>query len=537
MIRGSAEALLPLPAGCVMQAIIAGDTTLTIEVVSTCSQSACPLCGHLAWRVHSYYERIVADVPCGGRRVILKLRARKFHCHTADCPRHLFTERFPGFLTSFARQTTRLQEALLAVGFATCGKAGARLAPQVGMRITPTTLLRQMQALPLPPVAPVSHIGIDDFAWKKGHRYGTIVVNLLTHQVIDLLPDRTTELVNAWLSAHPEIEILSRDRGGTYADGGRLGAPQARQVADRWHIMSNLGDAVERFLLRERIQIPPKPPEELAGSEKALALDPPASSLADPPPFAPASVRWQEHYREVQELHAQGKSLHAIAKRLHLARNTVRRYVRQAHSAEPTLARAPRPRRKSQLDPYDDYLRKRWQEEEHNASHLLSELQEQGYTGSTSSLREYLVRRGFRTRIPARKREAQAPREVRWLLCRPPDKLKPEEQEQLTRLLAANVQVRSLYELVQHFLKMVRKRDLPKLAPWLDDATSSGIAELQSFVAGILRDRLAVEAALSLPWSQGVVEGQVNRLKMLKRVMFGKAGFDLLRRRMLYRAS
>ncbi len=537
MIDGSAEALLPFPSGCVMQALTASETTLTIEVASTCPQSACPLCGHLAWRVHSHYERIVADLPCGGRRVILKLRTRKFHCHTADCPRKLFTERLPDFLKSFARQTNRLQEALLAVGFATCSKAGARLAPQVGMRITPTTLLRQMHALPLPPVEPVTHIGIDDFAWKKGHRYGTIVVNLLTHQVIDLLPDRTAESVNAWLSAHPEIEILSRDRGGTYADGGRLGVPQARQVADRWHIMSNLGDAVERFLLRERIQIPPKALDEAAGLEKASALDPPASSLADPPPFSPASARWQERYQEVQELHAQGKSLHAIAKRLSLARNTVRRYVRQAHSAEPTLVRAPRSRRKSQLDVHYDYLLKRWQEEEHNAAQLLSELRERGYTGSASSLREYLVRRGFRTRTPVRKREVQAPREVRWLLARQLEELKPEEQEQLTRLLAANAQVNQLYELVQHFLEMVRKQDLPKLASWLEDATSSNIDELQSFVVGILRDRQAVEAALSLPWSQGVVEGQVNRLKMLKRVMFGKAGFDLLRRRMLYRAS
>jgi transposase len=385
MICGSVEALLSLPPGCVVQAIVAAETTLTIEVVSTCPQSACPLCGHLAWRVRSHYERTVADVPCGGRRLILKLGVRKFHCHTADCPRTIFAERLPDFLQSFARQTNRLKEALLAIGFATCGKAGAKLAPQVGMRITPTTLLRQMHALPLPPVGPVSHIGIDDFAWKKGHRYGTIVVNVLTHQVIDLLPDRTTESVNAWLSAHPEIEILSRDRGGTYADGGRQGAPQARQVADRWHIMSNLGEAVERFLLRERIHIPPQAPDGAPGSEKASALDLPALSLADPSPFSPASARWQERYREVQELHAQGKSLHAIAKQLSLARNTVRRYVRQAHSAEPTLARAPRPHRKSQLDAHHEYLLKRWQEEEHNATHLLSELRERGYTGSASS--------------------------------------------------------------------------------------------------------------------------------------------------------
>lgn len=269
MIRGSGEALLRLPPGCLIQEMLADASTLTIEVASTCQTSPCPLCGQLAWRVHSHYARIVADVPCSGRRVVLKLRVRKFHCHTADCPRKIFAERFPDFLKAFARMTNRLQEALLALGFATCGKAGARLAPQIGMCVTPTTLLRHMHALPLPPIASVSHIGIDDFAWKKGQRYGTILVDLLTHQVIDLLPDRTSESVHAWLATHPEIKILSRDRGGTYAEGGRLGAPQARQVADRWHIMSNLGEAVERFISRERIQIPAKALDEPTGAEQA----------------------------------------------------------------------------------------------------------------------------------------------------------------------------------------------------------------------------------------------------------------------------
>ncbi len=183
MIRGSVEALLPLPLGWVMQEIMTSETMLTIGVVSTCSQSPCPLCGQLAWRIHSQYGRVVADVPCGGRRVVLKLTVRKFHCHTADCPRKIFAERFPDFLKAFARMTDRLHEALLSLGCATGGKAGARLAPQIGICVTPTTLLRHMHALPLAPVASVSHIGIDDFAWKKGHRYGTILVNLLTHQV------------------------------------------------------------------------------------------------------------------------------------------------------------------------------------------------------------------------------------------------------------------------------------------------------------------------------------------------------------------
>ncbi len=291
MVCGKVEAFLPLPSGCVMHEIVASETTLTIEVASTCPQSACPLCGLFAWRVHSHYGRVVADVPCGGRRVILKLRVRKFHCHTPDCLRTIFTERLPTLLQSFARQTNRLQEALLSLGFATCGKAGARLAPYIGMRVTPTTLLRQMHSLHPPPVASVSHVGIDDFAWKKGHHYGTIVVNLLTHQVVDLLPDRTAQSVNAWLSAHPEIEVVSRDRGGAYADGARQGAPQARQVADRWHVMSNLGDSVERFVVRERVQIPPKEPDAGTPSVRELVVEPPAAHSNDPLPFSPASAR------------------------------------------------------------------------------------------------------------------------------------------------------------------------------------------------------------------------------------------------------
>lgn len=316
-----------------------------------------------------------------------------------------------------------------------------------------------------------------------------------------------------------------------------MGHGKGLHKPDRWHSMSNLGDAVERFIVRERIQIPPNVPDALTALEQVPVLDQPPSNLADLPDFSPASPRWQERYQEVRKLHAQGKSLHAIARQLHLARNTLRRYVRQADSIEPILVRALRPQRKSQLDAHYEYLLKRWQEGAHNAAQLLSERKERGLTGSASSLREYLVRRGFRTRTPARKREAQAPREIRWLLSQKKEELKPEEQEQLSRLLEADEQVCKLYELVQRFLEMVRNQDLPKLSLWLDDASSSTILELQRFVAGVQRDRLAVEAALSLPWSQGVVEGQVNRLKMLKRVMFGKAGFDLLRKRMLYKAS
>src|SRR5258708_2959891 len=229
--------------------------TLTIDLACSDPTACCPLCHQPSERVHSTYQRTVADVPCGGRRVLLLLTVRKYICHTSDCSRSIFTERLPELVQSYARITNRLRQWIEAIGRAASGEVGARLAEHLGMRVSPTTILRRLMALFTPPVGKVSVLGIDDWSFRRGRKFGTILVDLITHAIIDLLPDRDAETAAAWMRLHPEIEIESRDRGEDYASAARLGAPQARQVADRFHLAKNLKEIVEEILARCRAEI------------------------------------------------------------------------------------------------------------------------------------------------------------------------------------------------------------------------------------------------------------------------------------------
>jgi transposase len=225
---------------------------LTLHVTSTQAWVPCPLCHVRTARVHSQYTRTLADLPWGAYGVRVQLRVRKFFCDHPACPRQIFTERLPTVAAPWARQTLRLAQLLLAYGLALGGEAGARLAARLGLRSSPAALLRLVQAAPTPATAAPQSIGVDEWAWRRGHRYGTILVNLEDHQVLDLLPERSAERVATWLAQHPTISVVGRDRSALYAEGLRRGAPQAVQVVDRFHLLKNLREAVEAFLHDQR---------------------------------------------------------------------------------------------------------------------------------------------------------------------------------------------------------------------------------------------------------------------------------------------
>ena len=453
------------------------------------------------------------DLPCTGRRIRLLLSVRKFFCRVVSCPRKIFTERIPELIEPSSRLTTRLRVAVQEIGFATCGKGGERLSPKLGMRVTDTTLLWSLHRVKTPAVGQVRVVGIDDWSWRRGQRYGSILVNLETHKIIDLLPERTAESVIAWLEAHPEVEVVSRDRGGTYVDGATQGAPLAIQVCDRWHLLKNLGDAVEDFLVRAKIRLPQAEAQERSTDQKETFL----------PSFSTTPKRYQqtqarllrkwEISQQVQALHRQGVSLIKIAAQLGLARNTVRTYVRQPPDPP---APKPRPLRSSQLDAYEAHLLKRWREGCRNAALLHREIREMGYPGAQTLVRAYLAYlrkhpEQANYEHPRKERAASSsPRELRWLLARSPEDLTQEEQATRTRLLAVSEEVQRVHALLQAFQEMVRQRRPERLRPWMQEASKSGIAELKSFVAGIERGYDAVKAALCLPWSQGTTEGKVN---------------------------
>ncbi len=534
---------LPLPDGLEITAISMTEDELQVRVTSNRLSSRCPLCSTPSSAIHSYYRRTPLELPSTGTPVRLLLSVKKFFCRVACCPRKIFTERLPELLEPSSRLTTRLRSIVQAICAAFNAKGGACLAKQLGIRLSRMTFLHSLHLMSTPPVGNVKAVGIDDFAWKRGKRYGTVIIDLETHRLIDLLPDREAESVKQWLVAHPEIEIVSRDRAGAYADGASQGAPQAQQIADRWHVCKNLGDAVEDYLKRQQIHIPSAPSSDTALPEVPV---PPVM----PTPVAPVkrtrasqakTARKQAVVDHVKSMHQEGNSIHTIAARLDLARNTVRRYVRMEGPIQPTA----RPRKPSQLDPFYDYLCQRFKDGCSNAHQLFAELQEHGYRGGETSVRSFVarLRKGLSgmARPPKHTHtgaatSAGSPRELRWLLAKREEDLTAEERQDLNRLLESSQEVMELYCLLQSFLHMLRLRQPERLNGWMKQARESGIKELGSFVAGIERDYDAVRAGLTFPWSQGPVEGTVNKIKTHKRLMYGRASFPLLRQKLLHLA-
>ena len=525
------------------------DDQQIVLFATTRRASRCPRCRHRSTRIHSHYERVLRDVPCAGRAVILRLRARRFRCDVVRCPCRIFTERLPQLLAPRARRTLRAQEQLGSLGLALGGRPGARQATTLGLPVSARTLLRVLHRQPCPASGPVRILGVDDFAFRKGRRYGTILVDLESHRVVDLLPDRTAATVAAWLRQHPEVAVISRDRAGAYAEGARQGAPHALQIADRFHLVQNVTEALERYLARKHAAL-----RQATQAQDSPAPAPPGTAAAPAVPTAVPSTRaeHEQHdrrarrlgrYEDVRALYAQGYSQRAIADQLALSRDTVQRFLQAGHFPE-RQPRAPQP---THLAPFDGYVRARWDAGCHNATRLWQEIRQQGFAGSRVSVATHVQpwrqrpAGGHGTATTALAPAAAAtvsaaPRHVCWLLRRPEEERTAEERAYLARLYHLCPHIALAQALVQEFVSLVHDGDVPGLYQWLHGVEVSAMPEFVAIARGIWRDRQAVEAALTEAWSNGQVEGQVNRLKMLKRTMYGRAGFAFLRLRVLHAA-
>jgi transposase len=454
-----------------------------------------------------------------------------------------------------ARTTVRLRDTHCSIGFALGGEAGARLARTLAMPTSPDTLLRRIRNAaqvenPVPRI-----LGIDDWAWRKGTRYGTILCDLERGRVVDLLPDRTADTVAAWLQTHPGVAIVSRDRAGPYAQGVRLGAPQAVQVADRWHLLCNVREALERLLDRQRGSL------RAAAQEVVAVLAPtqepaPLLPVPDPPPVVPSEspcpnrqtmrqqVRRQrrcERYLRVRELHQQQVSVRQIARDLDISRRTVRCFLRAATFPERAVRRAmPTP-----VDRFAEYIRRRCQEGCQSAAELYQELKAQGCPRSYETVRRYIERRGYTTArgsasttAPSKPKpvvfEAPSPRRASWWLLGSVKELQPQERNFVEKLRQQDAEINGAVELAAEFGRMVRERQPSGFVDWLRRVEQHGAPEMRSMAGSMRQDQAAVAAGLELPWSTGPVEGQINRLKMLKRQMYGRANFELLRQRVLH---
>ncbi|MEM7330958.1 MAG: ISL3 family transposase [Chloroflexota bacterium] len=512
---------------------------VTIQASLRRRPSPCPKCNELSNQVHGYYQRTIKDLPILSSIVWLKLRVRRFRCQNATCSQQTFTQQVNEFLQPYQRSTNRLKTTLSHIGQFLGGRAGARLAMKLSMPISGDTLLRLVRRFPEEPLGLLRVIGIDDWAVRKGQRYGTIIVDLEKHRVVDLLPDRDSETVEAWLSQHPTLQIITRDRSKEYAQGITAGAPQAKQVVDRWHLLKNMYEVVERSLhtlypiLRER----------LANIAETNHLS--INRLRDtfPRGLSHEAIRQDRRaerrhkYELVHFMSARGLSTRRIAKIMGISRGTVFRFL-HAETYPEVKSRGYRP---SILDPYLPYLEERVQDGHWHARQLWEEIVQQGYPGTKSQVIKWLTwRKKHPATIPVEELANLTPvfllppvKELLSLLAQEHDRLTIDEDWLLSRLMKIP-EISAVQDLVQSFLKMIQDKKPDALQPWLAKCRELEIPYLNRFAKSLTQDFDAIQAALESPWSNGQVEGQVNRLKLLKRQMYGRAKLDLLKKRIVY---
>jgi transposase len=467
---------------------------------------ACPGCGTQTSRVHGYHERTAADVPVDGRHIVVKLRARRMRCPALDCRVQTFREQVSGVLERYQRRISRLTAQLSAVARELAGRASARLLPALGVTASRHTALRVLLKIPLPALAVPRVLGIDDFALRRGMVYATVLIDAETGRRVDVVPGRTTDAAEAWLRDHPGAEVLCRDGSGAYGEAARRALPSAVQVSDRWHLWHLLAEAARKEVLAH------------------CACWAKGTPMQEGKRAETTRERWQQ----VHDLRSKGAGLLECARRLGVTLNTVKRYDR---ASEPErLARVPK-YRPTLVDPHRDYLRKRRAEEPGvPVQHLLREIRERGYQGSSNLLVRY-INQG---RLDGERPHLSPRRATRLLLTRP-DRLTGGQQETLACIETACPEMSALASGIRGFAALLAPDpgNAARLQEWITTARAADLPYVHAFTRGLDLDVQAVTAALTMPFHNGRTEGVNTKAKMIKEQMYGRAGFTLLRHRIL----
>ncbi|MFG2848581.1 ISL3 family transposase [Kitasatospora sp. NPDC048296] len=513
-----------------VERVVVDERVVTFMARAVAPKAPCPGCGTLSRRVHGSYRRRLADLAVADRTVAIDLRVRRFLCSAADCRRRTFVEQIDDLTERYARRTPALRRALERIALALTGRPAARLAAHLSVPASPNSLIRLLRRLPEKQTTPAPRVlGVDDFALKKGHVYGTILLDMETGERVDVLPDRTAETFTAWLREHPGAEIVCRDRASAYAEAVRSACPDATQVADRFHLWKNLCEAVEKCVAEHRKCLV-EPSDEAASSVTGGKVDTEADDTSVLEEGLRA-IKRRERHTAVHALYDKGVSIEAIAKTLGLDRKTVRRY---AHAATPDEAsRGTGSRRYGQIHSYSRYLYRRWNEGCTDAARLHAEIVERGYRGSKRTVRRHLQELRASGRPAPDKPTELTVRKATWLITAQPDGIEENDTLRLKHLLARCPELEAVTDCVRAFAAMMAERRGGDLADWLADAEATALKPLRSLARGLRQDFDAVTAGLTLEWSSGKVEGNVNRVKRIKRDGYGRAGFDLLRRQIL----
>lgn len=508
-------------------------------VKSTSLLASCPVCQTSSRQVHRDYTRPIADVCWANKQVRRELHVRRFVCSNTACSRRTFAEPFGEQIKAYARRTKRCASPLQTIGLLLGGNAGARLAEARGIPVSSDTLLRLVRATDVPERSTPEVLGMDDFALRKGVKYGTILLNLERQCLVDVLSDREKATGATWLKSHPGVKMVSRDRGGAYAEAAREAAPDAIQIADRFHLSQNAGEMVVRIMRRNSDSVQER------GEETPQSAKPIDQSLPLQRHEAEKQVSQQRRmavYEPVISLYEQGRSQTEIAAQWHMSRKRIRACLKGPPS--PPVSK----QRSTTLAPSKASLKQRFAED--GCSHSLQVYREvcaRGYDGCcsviTTSVTQLRQKAGatadtgvHQSTQPKPLKDLPAPSQIRWWFLLPVERLTAKQQAQLLLLCQGESVFSVSYQLVQACVSLLHQKTDQGLTEWLDQAQKRTVAELVSFAKGRVRDEAAVRAGLSLKWSQGQVEGAVNRLKLLKRSLYGRATFDVLRIRVLYAA-
>ncbi|WP_244467746.1 ISL3-like element ISRsp8 family transposase [Pseudorhizobium banfieldiae] len=500
----------------------------------------CPDCGCRSRSRHGWSCRSLQDLPVQGKPVTVKLLLSRWRCAHGECARRTFTDRLPTVADPYARRTRRVGEIVGLLGHSTGGRPGERLMQRLGIPVSDDTILRQLKrdAAVAQRNSKIRVVGIDDWSWRRATSYGTIMVDLERRSVIDILDDRSVENAAKWLRSHPSIEIVSRDRCGLYAQATREGAPQARQVADRFHLVQNLRSAIE-----EQMNLSGRATGRAILSEDAI-VD--AATHRRRARLAHRQSR-QEIFDMLHALRQQGLSYSEIARRTGYERRSITKWLK---------FEAPPDRRRAALNPtspwyFEAFLAQCWKDGNRRGRHLFHDVKQRGYTGSFANLERLLgawrrAERGQADDVPPAALKSEPVRDpetghaispvVAAALCIKPRGLLTDRQaRKVDALKQGSEAFVEMRRLAMRFNGILRGKRSPPLDAWIDDAIDSELIPIMRFARVLRRDIDAVNNAIELPWSNGQAEGQINRLKTLKRAMYGRAGPELLKARMLPR--
>jgi transposase len=505
-----------IPAGLIVERSDEDNGVIIVSARAAADRRSCPLCNRMSDRVHSRYVRIIADLPCAGTKVQLRLSARRFVCEVAFCRRRIFVERFGELVVpERSRRTARLDTVVHHLGLALGGRPAAAFAKRLMIPVSNDTLIRAVRRKSMAPDDALNVVGVDDWAFRRNHRYGTLVCDLEKRRIIKLLPDREIATVSTFLAQHPEIAIVSRDRGGGYREAAAKALPHAMQVADRWHLMENASAAF--------LDVVRKSMRAIRTAIGATTINPALLTCAERLQYD-SYLRREDVNSTITKLSSDGVPIKEIVRQTGYSRGTVRQIVR-GHRTDVFRVR------QSSLEAYLPLLDKLWGSGQHNGAELWRQLKCKGFRGCSRVVGEWAARRRRSERVCDQQlQKVPSARTIARLMTTARDQLSKADTITIAAIEAGVPALIQARNLIDRFQTMIRRKARTELDPWIADARDSLFAP---FANGILKDKAAVSAAITEPWSNGQVEGQINKLKLVKRQMYGRAKLDLLQARLI----